>query len=90
MKGMVIHLRFDRLQQILMGIHFFRKVKKCTGVATCAQKLIYLLKGGQLVINSVPNYCCIRVTGALRSNDFSLTFFTIGSYQLLQVNFPHS
>ena len=32
-----------------------RKRKKCTGITTCAQKLIYLLKGGQLVIYSVPN-----------------------------------
>lgn len=42
--------------------------KKNTGDIHLCNKLIYLLKGGQLVIYSVPHLCCERITTPLRSS----------------------
>ncbi len=53
------------------------------------QKLIYLLKGGQLVIYIVPQKCFERVTTALKCNYFQYFFKTV-LFLVLPANFQYN
>src|SRR5699024_4650649 len=66
--GKISRLRTDIFQQ------HSTKNKKGTGETHLCKKLIYLLKGGQLVKYIISNLYCIRVTLALRSNYLYIPF----------------
>src|SRR5699024_12778585 len=72
--GKISRLRTDIFQQ------HSTKNKKGTGETHLCKKLIYLLKGGQLVKYIIPNLYCIRVTWALRSNYFYISFVYFDSF----------
>ena len=63
-------LGFDRIGQVISA-------KKSTGDMHLCNKLIYLLKGGQLVKFIVTQICCGRVTTALKNNYFFLHHYII-------------